>query len=210
MVIGLTVSMSQLTMSAEDTRPVQPAGLLLAAGAGRRMGQPKALVRGSDGVPWLERGSRPLLDAGCDPVFVVLGAEAESARLLLSDDARLVAVFADDWEQGMGASLAAGMRAVSSTGNDAVIITLVDLPDLSLDSVLRVAGGHSPASLRQATYDGRPGHPVLVGRTHWPDFTAQLRGDSGGRDYLVDRGVEEVDCSDLGSGQDRDALSDPT
>ena len=55
-------------------------GLLLAAGAGRRMGMPKALVRDDAGEPWLVRGVRALRDGGCDAVTVVLGAGAEEAR----------------------------------------------------------------------------------------------------------------------------------
>ncbi|HEY0951202.1 NTP transferase domain-containing protein, partial [Nocardioides sp.] len=58
-------------------------GLLLAAGAGTRMGRPKALVRAADGEPWLVRGVRALADGGCAQVGVVLGAGAEEALPLL-------------------------------------------------------------------------------------------------------------------------------
>ena len=53
-------------------------GLLLAAGAGSRMGRPKALVRGDDGEPWMVRSVRALTDGGCAQVTVVLGASAET------------------------------------------------------------------------------------------------------------------------------------
>ena len=58
-------------------------GLLLAAGAGSRMGMPKALVRADDGEPWLVRGVRTLVEGGCAQVTVVLGASAEEALPLL-------------------------------------------------------------------------------------------------------------------------------
>ena len=54
-------------------------GILLAAGAGSRMGKPKALVTGTDGQPWLRHGVATLQSAGLSPVIVVLGAQAEDA-----------------------------------------------------------------------------------------------------------------------------------
>ncbi len=61
-------------------------GLLLAAGAGRRMGTPKALVS-DDAGSWLLRGITCLYDGGCARVSVVLGAEAERARAVVSGPA---------------------------------------------------------------------------------------------------------------------------
>ena len=58
-------------------------GLLLAAGAGTRMGRPKALVLDDEGRPWLHRAIDALRDGGCDHVIVVLGARAEEAARLL-------------------------------------------------------------------------------------------------------------------------------
>jgi CTP:molybdopterin cytidylyltransferase MocA len=92
---------------------VRTVGLLLAAGAGRRMGRPKALLRDNDGVPFLERGVQLLLEGGCERVTVVLGASADEARGLLGPSAAPVeVVVAEDWDEGMGASLRAGLRAL--------------------------------------------------------------------------------------------------
>ena len=71
-------------------------GLVLAAGAGSRMGQPKALVRAADGTPWLEQSISLLQSAGCDPVVVVLGAEADAAATLIPDDSRVITVVSAD------------------------------------------------------------------------------------------------------------------
>lgn len=190
-------------MNPPDSAPCC-AGLLLAAGAGRRMGRPKALVTGPDGVPWLARGVAVLRDAGCDPVLVVLGAAAEEAAALVPDD--VAVVVADDWAEGMGASLRAGLRHLGEEEADATaaLVTLVDLPDLTAAVARRVLEGATADSLARATFDGRPGHPVFLGRAHWPGLIDSLAGDEGARGYLAAHDVVEVECGDLASGRDQD------
>jgi CTP:molybdopterin cytidylyltransferase MocA len=178
-------------------------GLLLAAGAGRRMGMPKALVTDDRG-PWLVRGVEVLQDGGCHRVTVVLGAEVARAGALLTDLDVSVTV-ADDWAEGMGASLRAGLRALDGSADDGVVVSLVDLPDLVPDVVARVVdAGAGPAALSRATYDGRPGHPVLLGRDHWPGVIETAVGDQGARAYLAARQVTLVECGDLATGRDVD------
>lgn len=176
------------------------AGLLLAAGAGSRMGQPKALVRDADGASWLARSVEVLREAGCDPVTVVLGAEAERARSLVPDG--VAVVVADDWAEGMSASLRAGLRALGDP--DAVVLSLVDLPDVTADVVRRVAAGAGPTTLARAVYDGAPGHPVVLGRDHWAAIADSATGDAGAKPYLAARDVALVECADLATGHDVD------
>lgn len=179
-------------------------GLLLAAGAGRRMGLPKALVRGEDGEPWLSRAVAVLRAAGCDEVTVVLGARAEEARELLGGQ-DVTVVVADDWAEGMGASLRAGLTHVIGTDARSVLVHLVDLPDVTTEVARRVAAaGGGADALARATYDGRPGHPVLLGREHWPGVLATAVGDRGARDYLARHRVLDVECGDLATGVDVD------
>lgn len=188
-----------------------PAGLLLAAGAGRRFGAPKALATDADGTAWLPRTIDTLL-AVCDPVTVVLGAAADQARQLLGDRPVRVVVNAE-WDQGMGSSLRTGLADLEATGTDGALVTLVDLPDVTPDVVRRVAGAHrGPHALARATYADGPGHPVLIGRDHWPDVMAAATGDRGARDFLAGRAPELVDCADLATGRDvdtRDEARDP-
>lgn len=179
-------------------------GLLLAAGAGSRMGRPKALVRDEAGEPWLVRGVRALREGGCDAVTVVLGAGADEARPLL-DGTGARSVLADDWAAGMAASLRAGLRALTEEDAVAALVSLVDLPDVHADVVRRVAGlGGDPAAVARAAYDGVPGHPVLLGRDHWAGVLASAAGDRGARDYLATRPVVLVECGDLATGRDQD------
>jgi CTP:molybdopterin cytidylyltransferase MocA len=86
-----------------------------------------------------------------------------------------------------------------------VLVTLVDLPDVTAEVVRRVASAATgPEVLARATYDGRPGHPVLLGRDHWAGVRASATGDAGARDYLVAHDVVAVECGDLATGRDVD------
>jgi CTP:molybdopterin cytidylyltransferase MocA len=183
------------------------AGLLLAAGAGRRFGRPKALVE-LQGEPLLLRALRVLADGGCDPLRVVLGARAGEARALLPDPS--IAVDASDWESGMGASLRTGLRSLPGNA-DAVLVHLVDLPGIGAEVIARVRALATPDVVARACYDGVPGHPVLFGRRWWAEIAEGARGDRGARDWLAGReDLLLVDCSDLGSGADVDTPSDLT
>jgi len=188
------------------------AGLLLAAGAGRRMGTPKALVRDQRGVPFVDRAIGRLLDGGCERVTVVLGAAADDVRALLDvagwcDDDAVDVVVADDWAEGMGASLRAGLRALDAAPREvtAVLVSLVDLPDVDEAVAARVLDcGSGTDVLARASYDGTPGHPVLLGRAHWAGVADSASGDRGARDYLRGRDVVDVECGDLATGRDVD------
>jgi CTP:molybdopterin cytidylyltransferase MocA len=181
------------------------AGLLLAAGAGARMGRPKALVRDPDGGSWLLRSIGVLRDGGCAEVTVVLGARADAARQLL-DGGSVAVVEAADWAEGMGASLRAGLRSFAGSDAVAVCLHLVDLPDVGPEAVERVRAAAAPDALARAVYAGRPGHPVLLGRDHWAAVADSVRGDRGARAYLEAHGVRDIDCSDLATGRDVDRL----
>jgi CTP:molybdopterin cytidylyltransferase MocA len=192
------------------------AGLLLAAGAGRRMGAPKALLHDGDGAPRLARTVDGLVEAGCASVVVVLGAGADEARALL-EGREVRVVEAADWAEGMGASLRSGLRALGeeTSADDVVaaLVTLVDLPDVGPPVMRRVldvwqTGGARPDALVRATYGGHPGHPVLLGRGHWGPLVASLAGDTGAQPYLRSRSVREVSCEDLATGRDVDRPGD--
>lgn len=181
------------------------AGLLLAAGAGRRRGGPKALAHDSDGTSWLGRSIDALHGGGCAPVTVVLGAAAVDALALVAED--VAVVVAEDWAEGMGASLRAGLRCLGAAPDPAetVLVSLVDLPDVGAAVVARlVAAAGGPATLARASYDGEPGHPVVLGRDHWDDVAETAHGDRGARDYLATHDVRFVECGDLATGADQD------
>ncbi len=182
------------------------AGLLLAAGAGRRFGMPKALVR-HRGTLFVEHAADVLHAGGCAPVVVVLGA--------LADDVRSTAVLSGsalvdnpDWASGMGSSLRTGLDALAATGCDAVVVLPVDTPGVTAEAVGRLVALASPSALARATYDGTPGHPVLIGRERWAAVAELATGDEGARPYLAQHHVADVPCEDVAAGGDVDHPED--
>lgn len=180
------------------------AGLVLAAGAGRRFGKPKALVS-HGGARWVESTAGVLRGAGCDPVVVVLGAGAAEVRATTAlGDA--VVVDNADWATGMGSSLRVGLAVVGDV--DAVVVLPVDTPGITTAAVSRLVATAGPRALARASYAGVPGHPVLIGRAHWPGVALAAVGDAGARDYLAAHDVLLVPCDDVADGRDIDHPDD--
>jgi CTP:molybdopterin cytidylyltransferase MocA len=175
---------------------------LLAAGAGSRLGQPKALVRlGGEPLAW--RGVAMLRDGGASPIAVVTGAVAVD----LPD---VISVYNPDWQSGMGSSLAAGLRCLPNTC-DAAVIALVDQPLIGATAVERlIAAYEDGASVAVAAYRGAPRNPVLLARRHWAEVISLAVGDTGARPFLRAHPdlVTLVECGDTGRPDDLDTGAD--
>ncbi|MEG3626780.1 nucleotidyltransferase family protein [Streptomyces poriticola] len=188
----------------------QVAGVLLAAGGGRRLGgRPKALLE-HRGRLLVERAADVLRAAGCARVHVVLGARADAVR----DRAALpgcVLVDNPGWEQGMGSSLRAGLESLAGTGARAAVVSLVDQPGIGAEAVARVrAAFRDETTLASAAYAGVRGHPVLLGAAHWPDIAMAATGDRGARAYLREHeaAIALVECGDVARPFDIDTEAD--
>ncbi|KFG72959.1 nucleotidyltransferase family protein [Streptomyces mutabilis] len=188
----------------------QVAGLLLAAGGGRRLGgRPKALLE-HRGHPLVEHAIAALRAAGCARVHVVLGARADAVREWAALDGCVI-VENPDWERGMGSSLRAGLASLTGTGARAALVSLVDQPGIGTEAMARVRAGYrGGASLVSAAYAGVRGHPVLLGADHWPGVMATATGDRGARAYLREHEAEItlVECGDVARPYDIDTEAD--
>ena len=163
-------------------------GIILAAGAGTRMGIPKANLN-YRGEPLISRAIRTAFAGGCDQVCAVLGAEVEQAETHAKAEGAFIVVN-PEWPDGMGVSLRAGLDAVDLAAPDAsaALVMLVDQPHITGAAVAAVLSAQrGPADetvLAAAAYEGDRGHPVLLGRAHWPALRPTLTGDAGARAYL--------------------------
>ena len=168
-------------------------GLVLAAGEGSRFaGGTKQLAK---------YGGRPLLEhalaaiAAQEPRVVVLGHAAEEIAAGVDLHGARPVVCAD-WERGQAASLRCGIAAVGDV--DAALVVLGDQPGLTPAAVAAVIAARPTA---RAAYDGRPGHPVLLGRALL-DRADELTGDEGFR-ALLD-GARTVEVGHLADPADID------
>ncbi|WP_213456869.1 nucleotidyltransferase family protein [Rhizomonospora bruguierae] len=176
--------------------------MLLAAGGGRRVGGPKALLR-QGGRTLVERGLGVLREADCAPVVVVLGAAADEVRRE-ADLGDATVVVNGEWTSGLGSSVRAGLAALAGTAAEAVVVLPVDMPGVSAAAVRRVAALPYPDALVCASYAGRRDHPMLLGRRHWPGISTLAKVDVGARPYLLAHRSEVVDVSVDGVATDAD------
>ena len=173
------------------------AGLVLAAGEGKRFGGPKA--------PYIHNGERlvdkavtVLTEAGCDPIFVVLGAwigEVPGATVLENEQ----------WPTGMGSSLQVGLSHLNAESDiSEVVVSLVDLPGLTAEAVARIV--NTPGEIVVATYDAKRGHPVKFASSTWPELIKSASGDQGARSYIADNPDQIVlaEVGDVATGEDMD------
>jgi molybdenum cofactor cytidylyltransferase len=176
------------------------AGLILAAGAGSRYGRSPKLLAELDGRPLLEHA----IEAQCsvpelEPIVVVLGAH--SAAILQSVDfMRARPLVCASWREGIAASLRCGTEALRDA--DRVILTLGDEPLVSPEIIARFL---EAAPGTRATYDGQPGHPVVLGPEQLRGI-ASLAGDRGARQLLL--GGPTIECGGLGARGDVDTPED--
>ncbi len=188
----------------ESRGPARCVGVLLAAGAGLRYGKPKVLVDG-----WLDIAVDALRAGGCADVVLVLGAALLTGEMPAPPG--VIAVAAADWRDGLSASVRAGLAEADRLRADYAVLHVVDTPDVGPGVVARVLGRAvaSDSGLARAYFVGRPGHPVVLARRHWPDVLAGLSGDRGAGAFLRGRGdVGRVECGDLAGGRDIDAPED--
>jgi CTP:molybdopterin cytidylyltransferase MocA len=162
------------------------AAIVLAAGEASRFGSPKQRLL-------LPRVLERLRETSVDEIVVVEGAYA------LQAEASVRIVRCPDWQAGPGASLRCGVKALDDLVEAAVIV-LADGPNLPAEAVERVlADWRANGGVVAASYDGRRGHPLVLGRADWAEIP-----DEG----LRVRPVRLVPCDDLGAPGDIDVPGD--
>jgi CTP:molybdopterin cytidylyltransferase MocA len=186
--------------SGED-RTTVVAAIVLAAGGGERFGGPRALVR-VDGRLLVDRAVEAASAAGCDPVLVVLGMGEEQVRAQAALDGAQV-LRNPGWRAGAGSSLRLALEALGdAAGCEAAVLLAVETPGVTAAAVSRLVDAADTKSLRAASYSGRRGYPVLLGRDHWAGVSVLASGDVGERAYLSAHAHEltMLPCEDIADG----------
>jgi CTP:molybdopterin cytidylyltransferase MocA len=189
-------------------------GILLAAGASRRLGLPKQLLPDASGQAMVVRTAMVLHDVGCAPVVVVTGAAHDAVSREL-EPCEVSLVFNASWSEGMGSSIRCAMEWLNTTdigaGADAVIIAACDMPSVTRQHVQAMASAFRTDGMRVASsYDAPSGArvlgiPALFPRSDWSELRS-LSGDRGARALLLKSDTSVVNLP--GGGFDLDTPSD--
>ena len=172
---------------------MKTAAVVLAAGASVRLGEPKQLVRLA-GETLLTRAVRMAREAGCSPVVVVLGAEAEQIQIQC-DLRDVVVAINDEWSEGMASSIRLGVGTLGLIAKDAdgTVLMTCDQPAVTAEHLLALMEtGETTAS----HYAGRNGVPAYLPATAFAQLK-ELRGDAGARVLLREAEAVELTGGEL-------------
>jgi molybdenum cofactor cytidylyltransferase len=161
--------------------------IILAAGASRRLGQPKQLLV-HNGETLLERAIRIARESGAAPVIVIVGAHYEHLLAIMPYD-RAIPVVNPDWKQGIASSIHAGLVAIERIApkSPAALILPCDQLRLSPDhlrALLTAFESQPEPSIAASTYANALGIPAVFPRAVFPELLA-LQGDKGARTLLL-------------------------
>ncbi len=192
------------------------AGVILAAGAGRRMGGGLGgkLLLPYRGAPLVVHVLRKAL-AVCDPVVAVTGCNAEAVAQVLREQAPgLRFAHAPDWRAGQARSLRAGLKSLEgdmAADIAGVLVFLSDQPLVRMETLETLAASFRdhPEDFVAPRYRGKRGNPVCIPRA-WFARVMALEGDVGARPLLdhPDARLRLVDVDDSGVLRDVDTVED--
>jgi CTP:molybdopterin cytidylyltransferase MocA len=178
--------------------------IVLAAGASGRLGRSKQLLR-FHGETLVRRAARLALGTAASETLVVVGADAEEVHASVAD-LPIRRVECPDWRRGMGASLRAGLDALSPACAGALVV-LCDQPALDAAHLAKICAAWrtTPGSATASWYAGRLGVPALLPRA----WFAEVGGDDrGARDVLALRHRQVIPVENEALAWDVDTESD--
>ncbi|MBP5855382.1 molybdopterin-binding/glycosyltransferase family 2 protein [Marivibrio halodurans] len=174
------------------------AGLLLAAGQSRRMGETNKLLAEVAGRPMVAHAAEALAHSDIDGLTVVTGHEPEGVRAAVAS-CEAAFVHNPDYDQGLSASLKRGIAALPEAV-DGVVVCLGDMPRVTHRAIDRLIAAFDPTEGRAIcvpTYRGKRGNPVLFARRFFAEMQ-DLAGDAGAKTLIgaYEDQVVEVEMDD--------------
>jgi molybdenum cofactor cytidylyltransferase len=182
------------------------AGLVLAAGGSKRIGQPKQMLDWN-GQPFVRVVAQTALSSGLHPVYVVVGAHAEKVEAAL-DGLDIEIVKNMQWAEGQSTSVRAGIQHLSPE-TQAVVMMLVDQPHIPPPLIEALVEAHASmvSPIVATMVEHRRGNPVLFDRITFDDLVA-IEGDVGGRKIFSRYKIHYVPWLDARIGLDVDTMED--
>lgn len=171
--------------------------MILAAGASRRLGRPKQLVK-HRGVSLVRRLVIESLTANVGGITVVTGCEHQKTTSEIHD-LKVDIFYNSDWNEGQGASIRHGIKHVFSMkpNTSAVLLTVVDQPFVTAAHLKKLANAYSldKKMIVASAYSGTFGVPVLIDAFYF-DRLMQLKGDRGAKNIFMDfrEKIIEIPC----------------
>jgi CTP:molybdopterin cytidylyltransferase MocA len=157
-------------------------GVILAAGAGTRMGRPKAEIV-LDGARLIDRAVAAM--GACDELIAVVrpGVVVDGVRTIVNPSP----------ERGMRSSLALAVDVTRD--QDVLVVMLVDLPGVPAESVEAVVRAWRPGRVAVGRFGRRRGHPIAMAGRLWQSALLVAGADEGARRFLAEHPelVDEVD-----------------
>ena len=204
---GVATTAGEALNRGSSTPPIS--GILLAAGASRRMATPKLFLQ-FRGMSLLRHAVLEATASSLSRLLVVVGAHAEPVKAALSP-LGVEIVENPDWARGQGSSIAAGVRALRERAPDtgAVVFLLADQPLLSAASIDRLIAIHrgTGAPIVAARWKGRLQAPALFSFTFFDELSA-LQGGGGARAILRRHEGESLGIELPEAGLDVDTIED--
>lgn len=152
------------------------AGILLAAGEARRFGRQK-LLEPLHGVPLVRGAAERFIEAGLEPVVVVISPDSRVRQALAGLEVRLVENPTPT--TGIAGSILVGVSALPTTA-EAVMIGVADQPHLTPAALSRLIEAHREGAITVPRYGKQRGNPSIFDRRFFAEL-GELTGDEGGR-----------------------------